>query len=124
VELLKSKNVLLEICPMSNYLTNCVESMEAHPVRRLLDAGNALHIIDGLGEICKPNACYCAGVKVSINSDDAGMFGTTLLDDYAAVNKHHKFSLEDFRSANLAALEASFLPQEVKASVRQKYFSN
>ena len=39
VELLKNKNVTLEVCPLSNYLTGSVRVMSEHPVRRLYDAG-------------------------------------------------------------------------------------
>jgi adenosine deaminase len=59
---------------------------------------------------------------VSINSDDAGMFGITLVDDYEAVNRVHGITLQDFRTFNLVALDASFLSQEIKESVRAKYF--
>jgi adenosine deaminase len=45
VELLKTKNVLLEICPISNYLTNSVETMESHPIRRLMEAGKFVDYI-------------------------------------------------------------------------------
>jgi hypothetical protein len=40
--MLKSRGIVLEVCPLSNYLTNCVESIESHPINRLVDAGELL----------------------------------------------------------------------------------
>lgn len=98
-QLLESK-VLLEICPMSNVLTGSVESIEAHPVRTIFDRG----------------------VPISISSDDSGVFDISILDDYAALAQHHGFTAKEFTACNLAALDASFLPAEVKERVRAKYF--
>lgn len=114
--------MLLEICPLSNVLTGSVESIEAHPLRRLFDAGihsrlrfitiNHLNIIDA-----------SSGVLISINSDDGGMFHSSIIDDYKLVVNHHHFTIEELRQCNLNALDASFLKPEVKEAVRRKYFS-
>jgi adenosine deaminase len=50
------------------------------------------------------------------------MFGSSLVDDYEAVEKHHRFTAADFAGCNLDALDASFLSEEIKEGVRQKYF--
>ncbi len=59
MEYLKKNDICLEICPTSNWLTQAVPSFEAHPLPLLLRAG----------------------VPVSINTDDPGMFGATLQDE-------------------------------------------
>ena len=53
---LRKDGICLEICPTSNYLTQCIPSIEAHPLPQLLRAG----------------------VPVCINTDDPGVFPVTL----------------------------------------------
>jgi aminodeoxyfutalosine deaminase len=57
---LRDENIPLEICISSNVATGAVPSLAAHPVRRLYDAG----------------------VPITLNSDDPGLFGTTLEKEY------------------------------------------
>ena len=64
-----------------------------------------------------------AGVKLTINSDDAGVFHTSILDDYSVMISEFGFTAEDFKATNLIGLEASFLPAHEKDAVRRKYFS-
>lgn len=87
VQFVKDKGVVLEICPYSNYLTNVVPSIEEHPIRHLIDAG----------------------VKVTINSDDPGIFGSDLTYDYELLAKYFGFSQQDFESCNKTAELASFI---------------
>lgn len=98
IRYVKEKNVTLEICPLSNYLTNAVSSFQEHPFRKLMTAG----------------------VRVTINSDDPGIFGSSLLDDYEILRTYHAFQREDFQHCNQTALEACFIPQEIK----NKFWSN
>ena len=53
---LREERIPLEVCVTSNLRTGAVASLEAHPVRRLFDAG----------------------VPITLNSDDPGLFETTL----------------------------------------------
>ncbi len=93
IDYVKSKGVTLELCPISNYLTNALPSLKAHPFRQLMEAG----------------------VKVTINSDDPGIFGTTILDDYEVLKDLHGFTLEEFNRCNQMAYEACFIPNEMKS---------
>jgi adenosine deaminase len=93
INFVKEKNVLLELCPISNYLTNAIPDLKAHPLKFLMNEG----------------------VKVSINSDDPGIFGTTLLDDYEVLKDHHGFTLEDFQHCNQMAYDACFIPDKIKS---------
>lgn len=87
VALLRDRGTPLEICPLSNWLTQAFPRFEDHPVRRLWDAG----------------------VPVTLCSDDPGIFGSTLTDDYAILQKYHGFNRADFDRANDLAARASFL---------------
>jgi len=57
---LAAKRIPLEVCITSNLRTGAVESLAAHPVRRLYDAG----------------------VPIILNSDDPALFGCTLTSEY------------------------------------------
>jgi aminodeoxyfutalosine deaminase len=85
---LAEHRITLEVCPTSNVRTRAVASIEAHPLRTLVDAG----------------------VPVTINSDDPPMFGTTLEQEYAVAAD--LLGLDAAGVAGLArgAVDASFLP--------------
>lgn len=95
MECVIERDVLLEICPTSNWLTSAVPSVAGHPVRRLMEAG----------------------VPVSINSDDPGLFGIDLCHEYAVLAAEQGFTREEFERLNDLAAAKSFIPQEVKARV-------
>ena len=100
VEMLKEKEVLLELCPTSNWLTQCVPVLAEHPLPDF----------------------YHAGVKVSINSDDPQLMDIDLSHEYEIAKEHYGFENEDFRKTNLYALEKSFLPKEITDSIKKQYF--
>ncbi|MCC7117745.1 MAG: adenosine deaminase [Anaerolineales bacterium] len=60
VELIKEKDITLEVNPWSNYLTNSVRTIEEHPLKKLFDLG----------------------VKVTINSDDPEVLETNVNNEY------------------------------------------
>jgi adenosine deaminase len=101
VELLKSEGIVLEICPWSNYLTSSVERIEDHPLKKLFDAG----------------------VKTTINSDDPETLDTNLNSEYRIAHDILGMSWNDIASCNRYALEASFLPAEIKRAVHTNHFS-
>ncbi len=70
VQHLRDRNIPLEICISSNVATGAVASLEAHPVRRLFDAG----------------------VPIVLNTDDPGLFGTTLEKEYELAAREFGFS--------------------------------
>ena len=72
---LRDSNVPLEICISSNVATGAVRSLVEHPVRRLYDAG----------------------VPIVLNTDDPGMFGTTLEGEYELAAREFGFSEEELR---------------------------
>ena len=93
MDLVREKNVPLEVCPTSNWLTGAVPTTAAHPIRRLMDAG----------------------IPITINSDDPGLFGIDLCHEYELLHLEHGFTLNDFEHCNDIAAAKSFLPvDEIK----------
>lgn len=101
VELLKEQDVLLEICPTSNWLTQCVPVLAEHPLPDF----------------------FHAGVKVSLNSDDPQLMDIDLTHEYEIARQTFGFSNEDLLKMNLYALEKSFLPAEIGKAVQKQFFT-
>jgi adenosine deaminase len=60
LETLRERDIPLEICITSNVVLGAVSRLEDHPVRRIFDAG----------------------VPITLNTDDPGMFRTTLTREF------------------------------------------
>ena len=67
---LRDQNIPLEVCISSNVATGAVSSLANHPVRRLYDAG----------------------VPIILNTDDPGLFDTTLRREYQLAAQAFGFS--------------------------------
>ena len=100
VEMLIEKDITLEVNPWSNYLTNSVRTIEEHPLKKLFDLG----------------------VKVTINSDDPEVLETNLNNEYRIAHDVLGMSLSDIYKCNRNAYEASFIPDDEKKRVWEKYF--
>jgi adenosine deaminase len=94
-------DVLLEVCPSSNWLTRSVPSLTLHPLPALVRAG----------------------VPVCLNSDDPNIFGIDLVTEYELCAREYGMAEPDFQAMNLAALRHSFLPEAVKARVAAAHFA-
>ena len=100
VDLVKERGITLEVNPWSNYLTNSVQKIEEHPLKRLFDLG----------------------VKVTINSDDPEVLETNLNNEYRIAHEVLGMSMEDIAACNRYAYETSFIPEAQKKRVWEKYF--
>jgi adenosine deaminase len=100
VELLKERNITLEVNPWSNYLTSAVQTIEEHPLKQLFDLG----------------------VKVTINSDDPEVLETNLNNEYRIAHEILGMSMDEIAKCNRYAYEASFIPEAEKKRVWEKYF--
>jgi len=100
IELIKERNITLEINPWSNYLTNAVKTIEEHPLKKLFDLG----------------------VKVTINSDDPEVLETNLNNEYRIAHEVLGMSMGEIALCNRYAYEASFIPQDEKQKIWEKYF--
>jgi aminodeoxyfutalosine deaminase len=93
---LAKTGIALEVCPSSNVATRAVDSLEVHPLRTFVDAG----------------------VTVTINSDDPPMFGTTLNQEYEIAAELLALDASGVADLAVAAVDASFAPEDVKARLR------
>ncbi len=100
IEQVVRDRVAIEACPTSNVRTRSVPSFEAHPAKQLLDRG----------------------VLVTLNTDDPGLFDLTLTGELEVARERMGFSDEDLLKAQHNALQASFLPLEVRQAVADRYF--
>ncbi len=87
--------VFLEVCPTSNLLLGVVDDLTEHPFPALLDAG----------------------VRACLNTDDPGWFDTNLLTELSIGSTTFGLSRADHVRLQRDALDASFAPDSVKASV-------
>lgn len=96
IQLVREKGIPLELCLTSNWLTQAVPSLSAHPIRSLMEAG----------------------VPVTVNTDDPGIFDTSLTREYEILAQSHGFTASEFEKCNETAAQASFIPLLEK----QKYW--
>lgn len=92
LELLKEKNVLLEVCPTSNVQTNNVEDYYQHPIDKL----------------------YKLGIKLNINTDNKTVSNITINEEYQKLKDSFNFSDNDFKVMNKNAIESAFISKEEK----------
>jgi adenosine deaminase len=100
IELVIERGVTLEMCPTSNVLTRGVARPEDHPAGRLL----------------------AKGVKVTINTDDPGLMGIDLTHELEVARDALGFSIDDLRAVTSNAIEASFVPDDLKTGLRARHF--
>lgn len=98
VEYLAEHQIHLEICPSSNVRLQRVEFHSSHPIRSL----------------------WSRQVPLSINTDDPGLFGIDLVEEYLTVMEHQQFSLRELQQALLNSIAAAFLPHARKALLAQE----
>ncbi|HET6272384.1 MAG TPA: adenosine deaminase [Bacteroidota bacterium] len=98
IEHLKQTRIHLEICPTSNVQTDVIGAIGDHPANRL----------------------YSAGVSVGINTDARTISNVTLATEYEVLHRQFGWSTEHFRTCNMNALEAAFLPEKTKRQLADR----
>ncbi|MFX1604260.1 MAG: adenosine deaminase, partial [Promethearchaeota archaeon] len=96
---LKTTQVAIEMCPVSNVRTGVVSDMASHPIREFFDFG----------------------LLVTVNSDDPSFFHTDLNNEFIQLNRHLDFSLDELFQISLNSVEVSFLPEKRKAHLRESF---
>lgn len=79
---LADNNIQLNVCPTSNVLLGRVESIAKHPIRALVDAG----------------------VRVTVNTDDALVFGCTVSEEFLALYQAGVLSAAELDQIRLNSL--------------------
>lgn len=92
IELMRERAVAIDACPASNAVTGAVPLGSPHPLREFFDAG----------------------LTVTLNSDDPGFFGTSLLDEYVAAAENLGFEVVELPAIAKMGFAASFAPEEQK----------
>ncbi|MGL5741868.1 MAG: adenosine deaminase [Legionella sp.] len=92
MEMVKEKNITLEVCPTSNIFLGLFKNMDEHPFPQFYDAG----------------------IKISISSDDPPFMSTTLGHEYQRVQKSYNYSDDIMNSITRMAVEAAFVDEKTK----------
>ena len=95
------QRVPVTACPISNVvIANVIADVAAHPIAQQRSQG----------------------VLVTVNSDDPGMMGSDVADDYAAVHEAFGWDLEAMEQLSLDGIEACWAPDDEKAALRARFY--
>ena len=97
--LLAERAVPIELCPLSNVATGSIARIEDHPVRQFWDAG----------------------LMLTVNTDDPGMFHNSLTDEFTLLHEMFGFTVPDIRTLILNGIEASWQSDAGKAAMRDSF---
>ena len=98
INLVKQKQIPLEICPTSNVQTCNVDNIMNHPIKKLFDRN----------------------ILVTINTDNRTVSNTRLNKEYKLLEEYLNFTREDFIKMNLIAIDKSFLTDDKKEELKKK----
>ena len=96
--LVKEKNITLEMCPKSNLQTKAVDSYENHPAKMFLN--------DGL--------------KVNLSTDNRTVSNVDLTEECENINSVSGLSLEEFKEIYLNSVQGAFCDEKTKEWLRKQ----
>jgi adenosine deaminase len=99
INYLQEKQIPLEMCVVSNIKTQVCKSFKEHPIRNY----------------------FKEELMVTINSDDPSMFDTSISNEYLVLIQKFGFNLEEIRRVNLNSIEASFMTDEEKDTMKRTF---
>ena len=97
LRLIKERGVFLEVCPTSNRMTKAVDDMRRYPFMDFLRRG----------------------IRVTLNTDDPGVEGTTIAGEYRYMEKAFGLTGAQERILLANSVDAAFTSQAVKAQLRR-----
>jgi adenosine deaminase len=98
VEHLRTERIHLELCPTSNVQINLYESYAHHPI----------------------HSFYVSDVSLGVNTDTRMIANVTLTQEYEKLHDAFGWDKSHFLQCNLNAIEAAFLPEDVKGRLEQQ----
>jgi adenosine deaminase len=99
-EELVRRKIPLTVCPISNLRLKVIDSMQNHPLRRMMEKG----------------------LIVTINSDDPAYFGGYINENYLAVAKALNLTADDIYKLAKNSFEASFLEAGIKDKMLSRIY--
>jgi adenosine deaminase len=102
MNLLKERNIALELCPSSNIVLGLFNDMQQHPFPHFLNAG----------------------IKVSVNSDDPPFMSTTLPQEYKRVQEAYQYDDATMNSITAMAIDCAFVDDATKTILYKKLNTN
>ena len=99
--MLRDRQIPVEVCPTSNVCTGLVPRFEDHPLSRFIEEG----------------------LFITLNSDDPGLFGTSLENEFVLAEKHFALSMQQIVRLSENAIRASFLADEKKIGLLEDLYA-
>lgn len=99
LELIREKGITVEMCPNSNRLTKAVADMRKYPFMEYLNGG----------------------IKVTINTDDLAVVGTTLSGEFQYMEQNYGLTPEQERAVLENAIDGAFTSDSVKEELRRQF---
>ncbi|CAH2715055.1 Adenosine deaminase [Neobacillus rhizosphaerae] len=100
-DVVKEKQVVLEMCPTSNVQTKAVPQYSEHPIYQF----------------------HKDGIKVTVNTDNRTVSDTTMANECTVVFNEFNINEEDYQQIYLTSVEACFADGETKEKLK-KYIYN
>jgi adenosine deaminase len=92
---LAERGIVLEVCPTSNVCTKAVPNIQEHPFPLLREAG----------------------LRLTLNTDDPGMFDTDLNKEYRIAHEVFGLTARELTELSRESVRASFASQTTKTSL-------
>jgi adenosine deaminase len=99
VALARERGTAFEVCVTSNYQSGVVESLDTHPLMKMLDSG----------------------LNVTINTDDPSISRITLSHEYYAACTDLNMPQNTLKQRIVAAAQAGFLPEPEKINLVKQF---
>jgi adenosine deaminase len=99
VNILVEREIALEVCPTSNYLSGIVDSLSEHPMIELTRQG----------------------VLTTLNTDDPSICNITLSEEIARAIQYMGMTIEDVRNYTLRAARTAFLARAERDALVRKF---
>jgi adenosine deaminase len=96
---LLKRDIVIEMCPVSNLRTRVVSSLKRHPIRTFMEKD----------------------LKATVNTDDPSMFNTDMNNEYLQLNQNLNFTVPELFRLSLNAVDSSFLPEKEKTKMHESF---